>query len=203
MSSRPNIAATSATPGAETLVGATTDGTSSQTSDTAASQQAAMSSEPNAQGIASGSNTAPRIIAPIDDAASAIPKDSTSQQSTSSDSRSNDPEPAPHVSVAQPHAPLAAATVDAHPIPPDLVSDGREKIALSDNAGMRVRPFHLILAFVVALVGTLYYVVLRYLPGGSGRIRTDHPEDNYVDDDQYNNPEFYRKLRRGAVLEKS
>jgi hypothetical protein len=83
------------------------------------------------------------------------------------------------------------------------VSDVREKIALSNNAGMRVRPFHLILAFVVALVGMLYYVVLRYLPGGSGRSSTDHPEDNYADDDQYNNPEFYRKLRQGAVFEKS
>jgi hypothetical protein len=29
----------------------------------------------------------------------------------------------------------------------------------------------------------------------------DHPEDDGIDD-QYNNPEFYRKLRQGTALEK-
>ena len=86
------------------------------------------------------------------------------------------------------------------------MSDGRETISLIDepigDAGTRVRPFHLILAFVVALVGMLYYVVFRYLPVGSAQIGIDHPEDDYADDDPYNNPEFYRQLRQGAVPEK-
>jgi hypothetical protein len=59
---------------------------------------------------------------------------------------------------------------------------------------------YLILAFAVALVGMLYYVVFKYLPGGSARmISVDHPADDYVDDDRYNNPEFYRKLRQGGA----
>ena len=106
-------------------------------------------------------------------------------------------------------APLAVATVNARPIrpdaPADLVSVGRERTTLRDepidNAAMLLRPFPLVLALALALVGLLYYVVLKYLPGGSARISADHPEDDCVDDDQYNNPEFYRKLRQGAVLE--
>ncbi|MGO9399911.1 MAG: hypothetical protein ACLP19_19020, partial [Xanthobacteraceae bacterium] len=83
---------------------------------------------------------------------------------------------------------------------------GRERTALSDdstdNAGTQIRPFYLILAFVVALVGILYYLVFRYLPGGSARAGIDDPENDWVGDDPYNDPEFYRKLRQGAALEK-
>jgi hypothetical protein len=159
---------------------------------------------------ASGPNAAPQIIAPIDDAVSSIPKDSATQLSTSTDFRSNDAEPVPDVSVAQPHAPLAAATVNARPIPPDapadLVSDGRQRTALSDesidSAGMRVRPFHLILAFVVALVVMFYYLIFRYFLGRSAQMSADYPEDDGIDD-EYNNPESYRKLRQSAVHQKS
>jgi hypothetical protein len=177
-----------------------------------APQQAATPSEPNAQVAALAPIAAPQIIARIDDGVSSIQNDSATQPSTSSKFRSNAAEPAPDVSVAQPHARLAAATVNASPIPlpprapADLVSDRRETISLIDepigDAGTRVRPFHLILAFVVALVGMLYYVVFRYLPVGSAQIGIDHPEDDYADDDPYNNPEFYRQLRQGAVPEK-
>jgi hypothetical protein len=51
---------------------------------------------------------------------------------------------------------------------------------------------------VVTPVGMLYYLVFRYLPGGSARISIDDPESDWVDDDPYNDPEFYRKLRQGA-----
>jgi hypothetical protein len=44
----------------------------------------------------------------------------------------------------------------------------------------------------------LYYIVFRYFPGGRARISTGHPADDHVDDDLYNNPEFYRKLRQGG-----
>ena len=198
--------ATARVPDAETLIGATTDEGSSPTSDIAAPQQAATLSEPDAEMTASGPNAAPRIIAMIDDTALSIPKDSATELSTHSEFRSNAAEPAPDVSVAEPQAPLAVATINAGPIPPDapadLVSVGRERTALPvepiDNAAMPLRPFLLILTFALALVGLLYYVVLKYLPGGSARISTDHPEDDCVDDDQYNNPEFYRKLRQGC-----
>jgi hypothetical protein len=209
-----NVEATAAAPDAETLAGTTTDETSSPTSDITASQQGATPSESNAQLAASRPNAAPPIIAPIDDAASSsIPKDSPTQLSTSSDFRSSDAEPAPDVSLAEHQAPPAVAAVNARRIPPppdapaDLVSYGRERTALSDKlidyAGMHVRPFHLILAFVVVSVCMLYYIVFRYFPGARALISIDHPEEDHVDDDWYNSPEFYRKLRQSAVLEKT
>ena len=189
-----NAAATAAAPSAETPADATTDETSSSTSEIAAPQLAATSSAPNAKMAASGPNAAP-----VDDAAT--PNDSGTKLSTLTDT-SNDAETAPGVSVAQPHAPLAATTVNARPVPPHS-SVGREGTALSDettdNAGTQIRPFYLILAFVVTLVGMLYYLVFRYLPGGSARISIDDPENDWVDDDPYNDPEFYRKLRQGAA----
>ena len=207
-----NVDATAAAPDAETPAGVTTDKASSPTSDIATPQQGATSSEPNAQ-VASRANAAPPIITSIDDAASSsIPENSAPQLSTSPDFRSNGAEAAPDVFPAEHQASPAVATVNARriPLPPDpltdLVSHVRERTALSDElieyAGMYVRPFHLILAFVVVSVCMLYYIVFRYLPGGRTRTAIDHPEDDYVDDDWYNNPEFYRKLRQGAVLEK-
>jgi hypothetical protein len=171
-----SAAGTTPAPDAERLIGATTDETSSPTSDIAAPQQAATSSEPNAQ---DAPNAAPLIITTIDDTASSIPKESATQPSTSSEIRSNTAELAPRVSSK-------ATPRESEPI---------------DNAGIPMKPFLLILAFVLALVGVLYHVVLKYLPGGSVRISADHPEDDCIDDDQYNNPEFYRKLRQGPVLE--
>lgn len=189
-----NAAATAAAPSAETPADATTDETSSSTSEIAAPQLAATSSAPNAKMAASGPNAAP-----VDDAAT--PNDSGTKLSTLT-ATSNDAETAAGVSLAQPHAPLAATTVNARPIPPHL-SVGRQGTALSDettdNAGTQIRPFYLILAFVVTLVGMLHYLVFRYLPGGSARISIDDPENDWVDDDPYNDPEFYRKLRRGAA----
>jgi len=199
-----NVEATAPVPGAETLTGPTTDEIR------AAPQQAVTLSEHNVQVPALGANAPPQIIAPIDDTASSIPKDYVPER-TSSESRSEAVEPAPNVSVAETHAPLAVASVNARPIPldapADLASDGRERSALSDepihNAGM-MRPFYLILAFGAALVGMLHYLIFRYFPGGSRRISIDHAERDYiVDDDPYNNPEFYRKLRQGVVLEQS
>jgi hypothetical protein len=154
---------------------------------------------------ASGPNAASPINAPIDDAASSIPKDSATQPSTSSDLRFNDAEPAPDVSLAVNQSPPAVATVNDRrmPLPTDapayLASHGRVWRALIDelihSVGMYVRPFHFILAFVVVSVCMLYSIVFRYLPGGRTRISIDHPEEDYVHDDSYNNPEFYRKLR--------
>ena len=194
-----NVAVTAATPGPETLVGAAADETSSPTSEIAAPRLAAPSGAPNAQMAASGLNAAL-----MEDAASSTTNDSDTKLSTPT-ARSNDAETAPGVSVTQPHAPLAATTVNARPISPHL-SDGRERTALSDestdNTGTQIRPFYLILAFVVALVGILYYLVFRYLPGGSARAGIDDPENDWVGDDPYNDPEFYRKLRQGAALEK-
>jgi hypothetical protein len=144
-------AATSAAPHAEPPIGPTTDETGSPTSGMTAPQQAATPSEPNAQVAALAPIAAPQIIARIDDGVSSIQNDSATQPSTSSKFRSNAAEPAPDVSVAQPHAGLAAATVNASPIPlpprapADLVSDGRETISLIDepigDAGMRVDRF--------------------------------------------------------------
>jgi hypothetical protein len=200
----------------ETNVEATTPGSDAETLNPttdeirAAPQQAVTLSEHNAQVAAPGANAPPQTIAPIDDTASSIPKDYVPER-TSSESRSKAAEPAPNVSVAETHAPLAVATVNARPIPldapADLASDGRERSALSDepihNTGM-IRPFYLILAFGAALVGMLHYLIFRYFPGGSRRISIDHAERDYiVDDDPYNNPEFYRKLRQGVVLEQS
>jgi hypothetical protein len=188
--------------------GVTTDETSSPASDTAVSQQAAASSEPNTQAIASGSNAASQIIAPLDGPVSLIPKDSATQLSTSSDFRSNDAEPATDISLAEHQAPPAVATVDARPIPPgapaDLLSDGREGTAVTDdtinNVGTRVKPLYLVVVFLLALVVMSYYVVFRYFLGGSAQMSDDHPDDGI--DDSHNNPDSYRKLHQGAVLDK-
>ena len=47
-----------------------------------------------------------------------------------------------------------------------------------------------------------YYVGFRYFVGGSGQMTDGHLDDDRIDD-QYNTPEFYRKLRQGGVLGKS
>ena len=135
-SSEPNATATAPAPDAESLAGATTNATSSPTSDIAAPQQAAASSEPNAQVAASGPNAVPQIIAPIDDAASSTPNNSAAQPSNSSDFRSNDAEPIPDVSVAQPQAPLAASSVNAQPIPLDAPDWTARRAEFIDNAQM-------------------------------------------------------------------
>jgi hypothetical protein len=198
-----NAEATTPAPDAEALVGPTTDEIG------AAQQQAATLSKPNAQVAASRPSAPTPIIAWIDDTASSIPKDSAAQLQTSSESMSDAAEPAQNVSAAETDAPLAAAAVNARPIPPhapaNLVSNGRESTAVSDepidDVGM-IRPFYLILGFGLALVGMLHYLVFRYFPGGSGQISIDHSDGDYViDDDPYNSPEFYRKLRQGSVLE--
>jgi hypothetical protein len=196
-----NAEATTPAPDAETLTGPTTDDI------TPAQQQAASKS--NAQVAASGPTAPAQIIASIDDTASSIPREPAALLRSSSEARSDAAEPAPKVSKADTHAPLAAAAVNARPIQPDApdnsVSDGRESTPLSDeptdDAGM-IRPFYLILAFGMALVGILHYLVFRFFPGGSRRISIDYSDgDCTIDDDPYNNPEFYRKLRQGVVLE--
>ena len=169
-----NAEATAPAADAAALVGATTGETSSPTSDAAAPQQAASSSEPNAQVAASGPNAAPPIKAPIGDAASSIPKDSATRLSTSSDLRSNDAEPSPDVSLAEHQGPPVVATPNARPIPPDLLSRGRERTALTDepidDAGMWVKPLYLIVVFLLALVVMSYYVGFRYFVGGSAQM---------------------------------
>jgi len=200
-----NATATATAPNAETLAGATTNETSSPTSDIAAPQQAASSSEPNGHLAASGSNAAPLINAPTDDAASSIPKDSAAQQSTSSDLKFNDAEPAPDVSLPGHRAPPAVATLNVRPIPPDLLSHARERTAQTnepiDNAGMWGRPFYLIVVFLLVLVVMSYYVGFRYFVGGSAQMTDGHRDDDGVYN-QYNDPEFYRKLRQGGALQK-
>jgi hypothetical protein len=201
-----NVEATAPTPNPKPLNGATNDKTSSRTSDAGALPQGATSLELNAKVVAGVPNAPAQIIATIDDSEPSIPNDSATQPSTSSKLSFNAAESAPDISVAEPHAPIAVATVNARPLTPygpaDLMPDGRERTSPSDEfigvVGIRVLPLYPILAFVVALVGMLYFVLFRYLPGGGARISTGHPADDYVDDDLYNNPEFYRKLRQGG-----
>ena len=166
-SSEPNAKATAPAPDTETRAGATTNETSSPTSNVAAPQQAATSSEPNAQQATLEQNAAPQIIAPIDDAASSTPNDSATQLSTSSVFRSNDAEPIPDVSVAQPQVPLAASSVNARPIPLDAPDWTARRAELIDNAQMLARPFPLIFAFVLALVGLL---IRACVARGLGRV---------------------------------
>jgi hypothetical protein len=200
-----NVEATAPTPKAQPPIGTATYKTGPPTSDIAAQQQSAPSSELNAEVAPRTPNAPAQIVATIDDSEPSIPHDSATQLSTSSKLSFNAAEPAPDVSVAEFHAPITVATVNAHPLyaPADLMPDGRERTSTSDESigvvGMRVPPLYLILAFVVALVGMLYFLLFRYLPGGGARIRTGQPADDYVDDDLYDNPEFYRKLRQGGA----
>ena len=206
-SPKTNAEATAPAADAKILVGATTGETSSPTSDAAARHQAATSSEPDTQATASEADTAPTIIAPTDDAVSSIPKGPATQLSTPSDLRSNDAETVPDVSLAEHQAPPAVAMLNARPLPADLLSHGRDRTALTDeptdNAGTWVKPLYLIVAFLVVLVVMSYYVVFRYFVGGSADMSCNHFDDDGVIDDEYNDPEFYRKLRQGAALEKS
>jgi hypothetical protein len=210
-SSETIVEATAPTPKAQPPIGTATYKTSPPISDIAARQQAAPSSELNAEVAPRTPNAPPRIVATVDDSASSIPNDSMTPLNTSSQSNFNAAEAGSHVSVAKSHAPITVAMINARPLrpdaPADLMPDGRERTSVSDEfigiVGIHIPPFYLILAFVVALVGMLYHVVFKYLPGGGapGAISIDHPADDYVEDDLYNNPEFYRKLRQG-VLEK-
>jgi len=163
-SSEPNAKATAPAPDAESLAGATTNETSSPTSNVAAPQQAATSSD--AQKATLEPNAA-QIIAPIDDGASSTPNDSGTQLSTSSDFRSNDAEPIPDGPVAQPQVPLAASSVNARPIPLDAPHWTARRAELIDNAQMLARPFPLIFAFVLALVGLL---IRACVARGLGRV---------------------------------
>jgi hypothetical protein len=159
-----HAAATAAAPNAASLAGATTNETSVPTSNVAAPRQAATSSEPNAATLEA--NAAPQIIAPIDDASS-TPNDSAAQPSNSSNFRSNDAEPMSDVSVAQPQAPLAASSVNAQPTPLDAPDWTARRVELIDNARMLARPFPLIFAFVLALVGLL---IRAFVARGLGRV---------------------------------
>jgi hypothetical protein len=149
-----------------TPVGAITDEISAPTSGTAVQQHAAMSSEPNVQ-KATLEPPAPRIIAPMDGAASSIPNDSAAKPSNSSDFRPNEAEPVPDVSVAQPQAPLAASTVNAQPTPLDAPYWTARRAELTDNAQILARPFPLICAFVLALVRLL---IRACVARGLGRV---------------------------------
>jgi hypothetical protein len=191
-----NAAATAAAPHAQTPVGATAEETDSPTSDMAASQQGTTPSQPNAQARASESNAEPQIIAPLDDAVSSIPKDSITQQSASSDFRSNDAEAVPDVSLAERQAPPEVATPDARPIPPGSALTDE----LVDNARMWVKPRYLIGAFVLALIGMSYYVIFRIFSWGSLYMSHGHPDDDGIEELD-NKLEFYRKLHQGAALE--
>lgn len=195
-----NAAATTVVRDAEALADATTDETSSPTSDIAAPQQTATL---NTQVVAPPPNAVPTIIAPIDDAASS--KGSATQLRASSVAGSNDAEPARDISPVEHQDPAAVATLDARLIAPDILPHSRERAALTDgsvdNAGIWVKPLYLIVAFLLALVVMSYYLVFKYFIGGSVEMNEDHLDAD-VSDDEYNNPEFYRKLRQGAAVEK-
>ena len=122
--------------------------------------QAASSSELNPQVAASGINVAPPINSSIDDAVPSIPTHSVTQLSRSSESRS----PTPEDFVAQHQAPPAAGTLNARPIPSDLLSTGREMGASTDeridNAGKWVPPLYFMVAFLLALVVQLFMSAL-------------------------------------------
>jgi hypothetical protein len=202
-SSETNVETTAPTPKAEPPIGTATDRISPPTSGMAARQQTAPSSGLNAEVAPRTPNAALEVVAKVDDSASSIPNDSMTQPNFNF----NPGEPPPDVSAAKSYAPTTAATIKARPFTPnapaDLMSDGRERTSVSDEfvgiIAIHVPPVYLILAFVVALVGMFYYVVFKYLPGSGARIGIDHPAGDYVDDDLYNNPEFYRKLRQGSV----
>src|SRR4029079_5783016 len=114
-------------------------------------------------------------------------------------------EPAPDVSLAEGQPPPAVATANARLIPSDLLSHGRERTALGnepiDNAGTRLKLLYPTVVFILALVVMSYYVGFRYFVGSSAQITDGHPNDDDIDD-QYNNPEFYRKLRQGGAFDK-
>jgi hypothetical protein len=88
------------------------------------------------------------------------------------------------------------------------MSDGRQQTSpsyeLIGNAGAHARTLYLFLALVVVMIVMSYYVLFKYFLKGDGAQMSDgHPfDDDHGVDDQFNNPEFYRRLRQGA-LEKS
>ena len=125
-----------------------------------AAPQAASSSELNAEVPASGINAGPPINASIDNATLSIPKHSVTQLNRSSEFRSNNAEPTPEDFVAQQQAPPAVGTLNARPIPSDLLSPGRESGAATDeridDAGRWVPPLYFMAAFLLALVVQLF-----------------------------------------------
>jgi hypothetical protein len=55
----------------------------------------------------------------------------------------------------KPQAPLATSSINAQPIPLDAPDRTARRVEPMDNAQMLARPFPLIFAFVLALVGLL------------------------------------------------
>jgi hypothetical protein len=165
--SEPNAKATAPAPDAESLAGSMTNNTNSPTSNVAAPEQAATSSEPNVQKATLDPNAVPQINAPINEAASSTPNYSGAQLSTSSDFKSSDAEPIPDVSVAQPQVPLAGSSVNTRPTPHDAPDWTARRVQLIDNAQTLAKPFPLIFAFVLTLVGVL---IRACVARGLGRV---------------------------------
>ncbi len=155
-----NAADTTAAPDVETPAAVTTNETKALASGMSAPQQTA--SESSIEVVAPRSNAAPPIDATIDDVEPSISKDSATDPNTSTGLRFNDVEPEPDVLHAEHRGPPAAATLDPRPSQPVLLSDDRERTALTDTiykALMSVKSLYLIVAFVMATVVMSYYVV--------------------------------------------
>jgi hypothetical protein len=155
-----NAADATAAPDVATPAAVTTNETRALASGMSAPQQTA--SESSIEVVAPRSDAAPPIDATIDDVEPSISKDSATDPNTSTGLRFNDVEPEPDVLHAEHRGPPAAATLDPRPSQPVLLSDDRERTALTDTiykALMSVKSLYLIVAFVMATVVMSYYVV--------------------------------------------
>jgi hypothetical protein len=189
-----NGADTTAAPNVETPAAATTNETKALESGTSAPQQ--TGSEPGIEVVLPRSNAAPPIDATIDHVEPSISKDFATDPNTSTGLRSNDVEPEPDVLRAKHRGPPVAATLDPRPSEPVLLSDDRERTALTDTiyrALMSAKPLYLIIAFVMATVVMSYYVVFRIFRWDGAQMSDAWPDDSGVNGG-YNDPEFYRKL---------
>ena len=188
----------------------TTDDTTSSIAEGSA-QPASTSSEASAQAAARAPNAGPQISATTDEfvqrgaqegnTTPSIPEVPAPQASTSSETSSQADSPALGAPVAWRDTGLARAfPTDAHA---DSVSDRTAQGGeLTNNARMPATIF-LILALGLAMVGILCRVTIKNAAARRARNIVDHAEPDKIDDqsiDEYNNPEFYRKLRQGHAL---
>ena len=157
-----NAATTAPAPGVETPVGTTAGEIGSPTSNTAASQRAATSSEPRVKASAAAPDA--EITNWHPDRRNKLVNFRIGRSATSSlvmdDSEASIPQ-----EPASPRLPRSLLARFERNTPAEL-SYGRDRAALIgkliDNAGMPVSPFHIISAFIVALVIMSYYALFSY-----------------------------------------
>jgi hypothetical protein len=163
------------------------------------SKEASSTSDPASDMALPISNTAHPIDATTDDGATS--RNVIPQRSLSPSLRSNDSEPAADVLLTEGDGLPAVAAPVARFGWFVLLSRDYETTDRNDRPVYRaltwVRPPYLVIVFVMMMVIMSYYLIFKTFQWGHTPINDTWPDDIGVGG-QYNDPEFYRKLRQAT-----